>query len=113
MALKKKFNRLFARAIHKSWPSELVHKYIGQFQQCFFTYAADEELRQKAASGGSVTALLSYLLQNGQIDGALVCRSIITNEGKLRPEFFIARNREELKSAQGSKYIAEIGRAHV
>lgn len=106
MALKKKFNRLFARAIHKSWPSELVHKYIGQFQQCFFTYAADEELRQKAASGGSVTALLSYLLQNGQIDGALVCRSVITNEGKLRPEFFIARNREELKSAQGSKYIA-------
>jgi len=106
MPLKTKLSRLFARSIRKGWSPAQIDKYVGQFQQCYFTYAADENLRQKAASGGSVTALLSYLLQSGQIDGALVCRSVITDEGKLRPEFFVARNLEELKSAQGSRYMA-------
>ncbi len=106
MPLKTKLSRLFAKSIRKKWTSEQVNQYIGHYQQCYFTYAADENLRQTAASGGSVTALLSYLLQNGKIDGALVCRSVINAEGKLRPEFFIARSLEDLKSAQGSKYIA-------
>jgi coenzyme F420-reducing hydrogenase beta subunit/polysaccharide pyruvyl transferase WcaK-like protein len=106
VAMNKKFNQLFAKAIRKSWPPELVQKYVGNYQQCFFTYASDPSIREKAASGGSITAILSYLLSSGQIAGALVCRSTINHEGKLRPEFFIARTAQELKTAQGSKYIA-------
>jgi coenzyme F420-reducing hydrogenase beta subunit/polysaccharide pyruvyl transferase WcaK-like protein len=104
--MKTRLNSLVARAIRKKWPPDLIQKYVGTFQQCFFTYATDPSLREKAASGGSVTALLSTLLSNGQISGALVCRSIVTLEGKLRPQLFIARNEHELLSAQGSKYIA-------
>ncbi len=104
--MKTRLNRLVARAIRKKWPPDLIQKYVGTFQECFFTYATDLALRQKAASGGSVTALLSYLLSSGQISGALVCRSIVTPEGKLRPQFFIARTEQELITAQGSKYIA-------
>jgi coenzyme F420 hydrogenase subunit beta len=79
--------------------------YVGKYRQCYFTYATDETIRTNAASGGSVTALLAYLLQTNQIDGALVCRTRV-EENKVRGEFFIAKTLEDLKSAQASKYIS-------
>jgi coenzyme F420-reducing hydrogenase beta subunit/polysaccharide pyruvyl transferase WcaK-like protein len=45
------------------------------------------------------------MLKQKQIDGALVCRTVVV-DGIAKPEFFIAQNLEELKSAQGSKYMA-------
>lgn len=90
---------------HKTWTDEQLDKYIGAYESCYFTYAADETLRQQAASGGSVSGLLCYLLESGEIDGAVVCGTRIV-EGKARPYFFIARTREEIMSAQGSKYAA-------
>ena len=90
---------------NKNWTPEQVKNYVGTYQRCYFTYAADTELRGNAASGGSTSALLVYMLQSGQIDGALVLGSKIENGG-VRPEFFIARTREEVMAAQGSKYAA-------
>jgi len=89
----------------KDWSAEKIHQYIGNFNRSYFAYAGDEGMREKAASGGVATALLSFLLDSHRIDGALVCRSVI-RDGKVRPEFFIANNKEELLSAQGSKYMA-------
>jgi coenzyme F420-reducing hydrogenase beta subunit len=82
-----------------------IRKYLGEFRQTFFAYAADPVFREKAASGGTVSALLAFLLGRGKIDGALVCRSEIM-EGRVRPRFLIARTSGEVMSAQGSKYIA-------
>ena len=104
--IRARLNRLVGNLIQKDWNDELVQKYVGNYQQCYFTYATDPSFRKQAASGGSVTALLSYLLASGQIDGALVCRTFINENGKIRPEFFIAKNVEELMSSQGSKYMA-------
>lgn len=67
-------------------------------------YAADESIRSKAASGGIVTALLVHLLESGQIDGALLCRALM-KDGRLDYEIFIAKNRQEVLSAQTSKYF--------
>lgn len=89
----------------RDWSPEDINKYVGSFQKVFFTHATDKELRERAASGGSVTALFVYMLETGQVDGVLTVRSVVA-DGKVRPEFFIARNREELRSAQGSKYSA-------
>ena len=89
----------------KDWSAEKIHQYIGNFNRSYFAYAGDEGMREKAASGGVATALLSFLLDSYRVDGALVCRSVI-RDGKVRPEFFIANNKEELLSAQGSKYMA-------
>ncbi len=47
----------------RQWSSGDVAKYVGAFRSVFFSYAADPELRRKAASGGSVTALLTHLLE--------------------------------------------------
>lgn len=89
----------------KEWSAEKIHQYIGNFNRSYFAYAGDENLLEKAASGGVTTALLCFLLDTRRIDGALVCRSVI-RDGKVRPEFFIAKNREALLSSQGSKYMA-------
>ena len=104
--LKKQFNRVFARVLKKKFTKEQIQKYVGSYRRCYFSYAGDPTIREKAASGGSITAILAYLLESGKIDGAVVCRSMINEEGKTRPEFFIATTVEELKSAQGSKYSA-------
>jgi coenzyme F420 hydrogenase subunit beta len=93
------------KLLKKHFDSEKIHKYIGNYQNSYFAYASSEDIRQKAASGGVITTLLSNLLKNKEIDGALVCKSLIT-DGKVRPQFFIAENEDALLSAQGSKYIA-------
>lgn len=89
----------------RDWSGEDIDKYVGQYKRTYFSYAAEDSIRQRAASGGSVTALFLYLLETNQVDGVLALRTVIV-DGKVRPEFFIARTRDELISAQGSKYSA-------
>ena len=93
------------RVLRKRWSPENIQKYIGSFERSWFAYAASESIRENAASGGVITALLAFLLKEGDIDGVLVCKSIVA-DGKVRPHFFIATNEQELLSTQGSKYIA-------
>ena len=94
-----------ANLLRKEWGAEIVHQFIGHFKKSYFAYASNENIRENAASGGVATALLTYLLDSKQINGALVCRSIV-NGGKIRPEFIIARDNATLLSSQGSKYMA-------
>jgi coenzyme F420 hydrogenase subunit beta len=101
----KTLDGFFARVLRKQWTKDMVEKYIGIYLQCYFTYATDAALRKNAASGGSITAMLAYLLQTKQIDGAVVCRTRVENN-KAVPEFFIAHTVDDLISAQGSKYSA-------
>ncbi len=79
-------------------------KYIGEHIACRKGYAADENIRKNAASGGMVTALLVHLLKTKQIDGAWVTKSKIDN-GKIAYETFIATSEEELKSCSSSIYM--------
>lgn len=90
---------------HRHFSEEEINKYVGYYEGCYYTYAADDALRQRSASGGSVSALLVHLLETGQVDGALVCNTIV-REGKARAQFSIARTRDEIIAAQGSKYSA-------
>jgi coenzyme F420-reducing hydrogenase beta subunit len=100
-----KSSRAAANILHKQWGPEVVRQYIGAYRQSYFAYAGDENIRQGAASGGVITALLEYALNSKVIDGALVCRSTIV-DGRVVPQFVIATDRQTLMSAQGSKYIA-------
>lgn len=98
-------NEKIAGLLRKHWSPEKIQKYIGSYKGSWFAHASSESIRKGAASGGVITALLAFLLEEGDIDGALVCRSVIA-KGKVRPEFFIAESEKELHAAQGSKYIA-------
>lgn len=79
-------------------------KYIGPHIACRKGYAAEEGIRENAASGGMVTALLCHLLKTGQIDGAWVTKTKIC-DGKLGYDTFIAVTEEEIRSASSSVYM--------
>ncbi|MGA2668934.1 MAG: Coenzyme F420 hydrogenase/dehydrogenase, beta subunit C-terminal domain [Ignavibacteria bacterium] len=75
---------------------------IGNFLDCYTGYAANESIRYSASSGGLVTQLLLFALNNGYIDGALVTR--MKKSAPMEPEPFIARTNEEIIEASKSKY---------
>jgi len=75
---------------------------IGNYLNCYIGYATDYNIRFNSSSGGLVTALLIYALEERMIDGALVTR--MKKDRPLEPEPFIARTRDEIIEAAKSKY---------
>lgn len=75
---------------------------LGRYLACYIGHAQDATVRHNCSSGGLVSALLVFALEEGLIDGALVTRMRADNP--LRPESFLARTRDEILSAAGSKY---------
>ena len=78
-------------------------EFFGHIIQILSGYSTNRDIRYKGASGGVVTGLLIDLLKNKEIDGALIVN--MKGEKPLWPNIFIARTREEIISAQQSKYI--------
>lgn len=80
-------------------------RYLGyDVLYCRKGYASSEEIRKNAASGGMVTALLTSLLEQGKIDGALVTKTEII-DGKLSYKTFVATTREEILGCSSSVYL--------
>jgi len=75
---------------------------LGAHKSCWFAHATDHEVRFRSSSGGLVTALLTHALERKLIDAALVTR--MSAEHPLRTETVLARTREEVFAACGSKY---------
>lgn len=75
---------------------------IGNHLNCYVGHAMDYDIRYNSASGGLVTALLVFALEEGLIDGALVTK--MSRENPLEPQAFIARTKEEVILASKSKY---------
>jgi coenzyme F420 hydrogenase subunit beta len=86
-------------AIFGQEPKDIL---LGNYLNCYVGHAADYDIRYNSASGGLVTALLIFALEEGIIDGALVTR--MKKDNPLEPEPFIARTREEIIEAAKSKY---------
>ena len=75
---------------------------IGNYLNCYIGHSTDYNIRYNSSSGGLVTALLIFALEEGIIDGALVTR--MKRDNPLEPEPFIARTGEEIIEASKSKY---------
>jgi coenzyme F420 hydrogenase subunit beta len=75
---------------------------LGNYINCYVGHATDYDIRYNSASGGLVTALLIFALEQGMIDGALVTR--VEKDKPLEPEPFIARTNDEIIEAAKSKY---------
>ena len=80
-------------------PKDLL---LGNYKNCYIGHSSNEKLRYNSSSGGMITQILLYLLEEGLIDGALVTR--MNPKKPLEPEPFIARTRKEIIEARGSKY---------
>ncbi len=79
-----------------------THPEIGNFKNTYVAYSTNDNIRKAGQSGGVVSALLIYALENDIIDGAVVTKMSLDNP--LRPETFIARSKEDVLDASGSKY---------
>lgn len=77
--------------------------YIGVHRSLFVGYSTDDTIRNVAASGGIISAVLIHLLDREVIDGAIVLR--MSKQYPWRCEPFIATNRQEVLEAAQSKYL--------
>jgi coenzyme F420 hydrogenase subunit beta len=75
---------------------------IGVFRKAWVGYSTDHALRFQSSSGGVVTELCSFALDEDLIDGAIV--TDVPEETPLHPRPIVARSRVELIRASGSKY---------
>jgi coenzyme F420 hydrogenase subunit beta len=74
----------------------------GVVDQYLVGHAADEEMWQRAAGGGIVSGLVTYLLESGEVDGAIMCGLDPQEPWRVIPK--IVRNRQEMMANAGTHY---------
>lgn len=79
-----------------------VNPLVGNYLDYFIGHSKNNDLRYNASSGGIVTAILIQALDLGTINGAVLTR--MKKDKPLEPEPFIARTKQEILEASGSKY---------
>ena len=79
------------------------HPYTGPYTSLHIGHATEQDIRSGGASGGILSGVLLYLLEQKRIDGAIVTR--MSHEKPWLTEPFIATSREEILEAAQSKYI--------
>lgn len=80
---------------------EHVDIFHGKYIAGYIGHARDEKTRQGSQSGGIVTALLCYLLENKKIDGAIVNKF---GKRTRKPQSVCAETVEETRKCAGSFY---------
>ena len=78
------------------------HNYTGVYQNIYIGHSKNEQIRLNAASGGIISGILIWLLENKKIDGAVLLR--MSKNQPWMNEPFIATTKEEILSAAQSKY---------
>lgn len=96
--------RLSDRLLKKTWSEAQIRQYVGDFRSVHLTHATAASLRERAASGGTTSALLIAGLEAGRFEGAVVCHTVL-EAGRVRARFRIATNAAEILAGQGSKYV--------
>lgn len=74
---------------------------VGSFLEALSVRSLDEEVLRRCQDGGAVSSLLLSLLEGGHIDGALLMG---VGDEPWRPKARLARTREEILAAAGTKY---------
>ncbi len=98
------FDKLGHRWIGGNQPSDI----LGHSIRTLYAHAVDESIRYRSSSGGLITSLLIFMLEQKLIDGAVVIQS--NKENPLIPQGVLAETPEDIVSASGSKYCsAHIG----
>lgn len=88
-------------AICPSNGTRLRDNLIGNMINGYIGYAQNEKIRLQGQSGGVVTALLQWLMENKKVDAVVVSRF---NCEKKRAEAFLTSNVNEVFEAKGSHY---------
>ena len=78
------------------------HQMFGHYIKTYKGYSTEYENRFHCASGGCLSQFLIWLLEKGEIDGAVVTG--YEKDSPMTPKVYIARNREEVLAGKSSKY---------
>lgn len=76
--------------------------YLGDISRCVTCHAANSQIRTKASSGGFITTLASYMLDQNMVDGVICTQQDIGNP--LNNKVVIAKNNQEVFNATASRY---------
>jgi coenzyme F420 hydrogenase subunit beta len=76
---------------------------LGHYRRAIAAHSRDKEMLKDASSGAVMTHIACYLLDEGLIDGVTETHFVYGPPGP-RSEVFVGRSREDILSAQGSKY---------
>lgn len=79
-----------------------LDRLCGYHLESYCGYSMNTDIRYHSASGGMVTQLLIWLLENHHIDGAVVTK--FDKSAPLKVKSFIATTKEDVLSAKSSKY---------
>jgi len=74
---------------------------LGTYKEAVSARATDKQIQKVSQDGGIVTALLTFALEEGVIEGAVVAGP---TEKLWKPEPLVAMTPEEILSAAGTKY---------
>jgi coenzyme F420 hydrogenase subunit beta len=96
------FEQLNRQFLGRQVPINTLNILLGNYLNCYTGYSTDSKIRFDSSSGGMVTQLLVFALEEGIIDGALVTR--MKKDNPLEPELAIARTKDEILEASKSKY---------
>lgn len=77
--------------------------YLGRVELLALAYSLDPDLRARGASGGILTTVLLWLLERGEIQGAVVTG--MDPARPWRPRTYIATSPREIIEAAQSKYV--------
>lgn len=75
---------------------------IGNYIDCYTGHSTNYDIRYNSTSGGLISELLIFAMEEGMIDGALVTK--MKQNSPLVPESFIAKTKTEIIQASKSKY---------
>lgn len=76
--------------------------FVGHIDKCLSGYALDPSVYNNSQSGGIVTGILANQMKLNKIESVIVVKM---GSGRVsRPELFVAKNLEDLKRGQKSKY---------
>ncbi|MCK4521240.1 MAG: Coenzyme F420 hydrogenase/dehydrogenase, beta subunit C-terminal domain [Nanoarchaeota archaeon] len=92
----------FKKLNQKIFGKQPENKLIGNFIKAYTGFSKDENLRFNCSSGALVTELLLFLLENREIDGALV--TTMNEKNPLEPKVILAKTKKQILNASKSKY---------
>lgn len=75
----------------------------GNYISVYEGYSANEQIRFQASSGGALTAISIYLLENNIVDA--IIHTGVSESNPMETQTYISRTIDEVKSHMGSRYV--------
>ena len=74
----------------------------GDYQKLYVGWSCNEKIRKQASSGGVLTSVCIYLIENKIVDGIIQTKK--SNEKPYMTETVISKTREDILNCMGSRY---------